>query len=300
MRYSIRDIEKLTHIKAHTLRIWEQRYGFLVPYRTDTNIRYYDDEQLKLLLNVSSLLKHGGKISRVARMSTGEIALEIRRLSESTGELDSFCELKIDAMLMSMIDLDELMFEKVIADCNMRMGFEQTMIRVIIPFLVKVGILWSVGDINVAQEHFISNLIRRKLLVAIDMLPLVRDPQQDKFLLYLPDGELHEIGLLFAKYIVKSRKKNVIYLGQSVPFSDLRLMVEKYEPDYLITYFTSGMSPNALQNYLNRLADEPMASRRILVAGPLMGNPKLIFPPNVLYLRDIKTLVQLVSSGGTL
>lgn len=300
MRYSIRDIEKLTHIKAHTLRIWEQRYGFLVPYRTDTNIRYYDDEQLKLLLNVSSLLKHGGKISRVARMSTGEIALEIRRLSESTGELDSFCELKIDAMLMSMIDLDELMFEKVIADCNMRMGFEQTMIRVIIPFLIKVGILWSVGDINVAQEHFISNLIRRKLLVAIDMLPLVRDPQQDKFLLYLPDGELHEIGLLFAKYIVKSRKKNVIYLGQSVPFSDLRLMVEKYDPDYLITYFTSGMSPNALQNYLNRLADEPMASRRILVAGPLMGNPKLIFPPNVRYLRDITALVQLVSSGGTL
>lgn len=300
MRYYIRDIEKLTHIKAHTLRIWEQRYGFLVPYRTDTNIRYYDDEQLKLLLNVSSLLKHGGKISRVARMSTGEIALEIRRLSESTGELDSFCELKIDAMLMSMIDLDELMFEKVIADCNMRMGFEQTMIRVIIPFLIKVGILWSVGDINVAQEHFISNLIRRKLLVAIDMLPLIRDPQQDKFLLYLPDGELHEIGLLFAKYIVKSRKKNVIYLGQSVPFSDLRLMVEKYDPDYLITYFTSGMSPNALQNYLNRLADEPMASRRILVAGPLMGNPKLIFPPNVRYLRDITMLVQLVSSGGTL
>lgn len=300
MRYSIRDIEKLTQIKAHTLRIWEQRYGFLVPYRTDTNIRYYDDEQLKLLLNIASILKNGSKISHVARMSPDDIAVEVRRLTESTGELDVFCELKVDALLMSMIDLDELHFEKVIADCNMRMGFEQTMVRVIIPFLKKVGILWSVGDINVAQEHFISNLIRRKLLVAIDMLPLVRDPQQDRYLLYLPDGELHEIGLLFAKYVIKSRKKNTIYLGQSVPFQDLRLMVEKYEPHYLITYFTSGMSLNVLQNYLNRLGDTPMAERRVLVAGPLMGNPRLVFPPNVRYLRDITDLIQLVSSGGVL
>jgi len=300
MRYSIRDIEKLTQIKAHTLRIWEQRYGFVVAHRTDTNIRYYDDGQLKLLLNIAAILKNGGRISRVARMSPEEIAAEVRRLTESTGELDAFCELKIDALMMSMIDLDELYFEKIIADCNMRMGFEQSMVRVIIPFLNKVGILWSVGDINVAQEHFISNLIRRKLLSAIDMLPLVRDLRQDRYLLFLPDGELHEIGLLFAKYVIKSRKKNTIYLGQSVPFQDLLLIVEKYQPHYLITYFTSGMSLNVLQNYLDRLGGAPMSGRRVLVAGPLMGDPRLVFPPNVRYLREITDLVQLLASGGVL
>lgn len=300
MRYSIRDIEKLTHIKAHTLRIWEQRYGFPVPYRTDTNIRYYDDEQLKLLLNVAALLKSGSRISKVVLMRPEEIAAEMKRLNEGSGELDSFCDLKIDALLLAMIDLDESHFEKTIGACHLRMGFEETMIRVIIPFLKKVGILWSAGDINVAQEHFISNLIRRKLLVAIDALPLQRDPSREKFLLYLPDGELHEIGLLFAKYIVKSRRKNVVYLGQSVPFRDLRLLVEKYNPDYLITYFTSGMSSKALQNYLNRLGEDPMRKCRVLVAGPLMGNPALLFPGNVKYLRDITDLVRLLHTGGTL
>jgi DNA-binding transcriptional MerR regulator len=267
VQYTIRDIEKLTGIKAHTLRIWEQRYNFVIPHRTDTNIRFYDDEQLKFLLNVGVLIKHGRKISKVAKMDPEIVAKELLKISGETSDKNTYFHVQIDNLLIAMIDLDEDKFEKVISTCALRYGFEQTMVHLVTPFLGKVGVLWTVGEINISQEHFISHLIRRKLIVALDAFS-GKGPRAEKFILYLPEGEYHELGLLFAKYLIKSRGFQVVYLGQSLPFNDLKILSHKYKPDYLLTYFTAGMGKKGLQNYLKSMTEEIYVSKEYIICGP--------------------------------
>jgi len=154
--YSIRDLEKLSGIKAHTIRIWEQRYSIITPQRTDTNIRYYADDDLKLLLNVALLNKNGIKISRIANMSQHEIAEKVAAISEMNFEYDT----QLDALTISMIEMDEYKFDRIVSTNSQQIGFERTMLEVIYPFLEKLSVLWLTGSINPAQENFISYLIR--------------------------------------------------------------------------------------------------------------------------------------------
>ena len=220
-KYSIKDLEHLSGIKAHTLRIWEQRYNLINPKRTDTNIRYYDQNDLKLVLNVSLLKENGFKISKIADMSTEEMFEEVKRVSEKT---TSFAD-QIYALTLAMIDLDEQRFEKIISTNTLKIGFERTMMNVISPFLSKIGIMWITDSINPAQEHFISNLIRQKLMVAIDGQYPTLDDNAKRYMLFLPDGELHELSLLFANYLIRARHNKVIYLGQSMPMKYISLII---------------------------------------------------------------------------
>ena len=294
IQYSIRDIEKLTGVKAHTLRIWEQRFGFVIPHRTDTNIRFYDDEQLKILLNVSILLKHGRKISKVAYMSAEAIKKELVRLTMDTQDKDLFYGMQVDSLVVAMIDLDEEHFEKVISLCNLRFGFEQTMVCVITPFLGKVGILWSIGEVNVAQEHFISNLVRQKLIVAIDGY-IGKSKNDIKYLLFLPEGEYHELGLLFAKYLIRAKGFQVIYLGQSLPYHDLVKLCVRYQPDYILTYFTSGMNRISIEDYLDKLSSD-VACENILICGPIAKLTAAIgLAPKVTFIETVNDLVSHLS-----
>ncbi|MDX5478997.1 MAG: MerR family transcriptional regulator, partial [Cyclobacteriaceae bacterium] len=162
--YSIKDLEQLSGIKAHTLRIWEQRYSLLSPKRTDTNIRYYDDEDLKLILNVALLNDNGIKISKIASMSSEEMREQVVKMTEKSLTHDD----QIHALTICMIEMDEERFDKVLSTNILKIGFEQTMMNIIYPFMSKIGVLWQTGAINPAQEHFISNLVRQKLIVAID------------------------------------------------------------------------------------------------------------------------------------
>ena len=162
--YSIKDLEKLSGIKAHTLRIWEKRYNLVEPKRTETNIRYYDDEDLKKVLNVALLNRNGLKISHIAGLKTEEINSKISDLSKGNQDSESV----IDNLVISMIELDEKKFEKILSRTIMQAGFEETILYTIYPFFQKIGLLWQTGAINPAQEHFISNLVRQKLIVAID------------------------------------------------------------------------------------------------------------------------------------
>ena len=295
IQYSIRDIEKLTGVKAHTLRIWEQRFGFVIPHRTETNIRFYDDNQLKILLNVSILLKHGRKISKVAYMSAEAIKKELVRLTMDTQDKNLFYGMQVDSLVVAMIDLDEEHFEKVISLCNLRFGFEQTMVSVITPFLGKVGILWSIGEVNVAQEHFISNLVRQKLIVAIDSY-IGKIKNDTKYLLFLPEGEYHELGLLFAKYLVRAKGFRVIYLGQSLPYHDLVKLCDRYRPDYILTYFTSSMNRISIEDYLDRLSNDVICEN-ILICGPIA---KLTaangLTPKIKFLETVNDLVSHLST----
>lgn len=248
--YSIKDLETLSGIKAHTLRIWEQRYNIIQPKRTETNIRFYDDDDLKRLLNISLLNQHGFKISKIAAMSVADMNAKVLAVTQETLQFPD----QVQSLVLCMMDLDEDRFEKIISRCILQSGLEKTMIHVVYPLLNKVGLLWQIGTINPYQEHFISNLIRQKLIVAIDAQHLPTHKGK-KFLLFLPENELHEIGLLFASYLLKARGHKVFYFGQVLPFHEFKEACQLCQPDFTFTVMTSQSEmegKNLLENIVHQ------------------------------------------------
>lgn len=219
--YSMAQMETLTGIKAHTLRIWERRYGFPHPNRTETNIRFYSDEQLKKLLNVSILLNNGYRISKLSQMSDDEVHQKVSSIVTST---DANTQGDIQALILAMLEMDEKAFNKIFNAYVIRKGLMGTVIDLIYPFLMQIGVLWITNKTTPAQEHFISNLIRQKIIAAIDMLP-DPDPSAPGIALFLLEGEDHEIGLLLAYFIAKELGWRVYYLGQNVPSENIKDVV---------------------------------------------------------------------------
>lgn len=260
--YSIRDLEQLSGIKAHTIRIWEQRYNIIQPKRTDTNIRLYDDQDLKLVLNISLLKDHGYKISEISKLSMDEINKEVLAISDQKLSYPD----QIHALTIAMIDLDEERFEKIISTNFLQNGFENTMLNIIYPFLNRIGTLWITGSIGPAQEHFMTNLIRQKIIVAIDGQVIKHRPDVKRFMLYLPEGELHEISLLFTSYIIRSHNHRVIYLGQTLPFNELVFAHNVHKPDYIFTTITSVPAHDEVQPYVTRLCQQ-FPDTQILLTG---------------------------------
>jgi DNA-binding transcriptional MerR regulator len=289
MSYSIKDLEHLSGIKAHTLRIWEQRYNILKPSRTDSNIRLYDDEDLKLVLNISLLNENGYKISKIANMSVDEMSKEVISLTERNYKFPD----QIQALTIAMVDLEEDRFEKVINTNMLHHGFEKTMINVVFPFLIRVGYLWQTGSINPAQEHFITLLIRQKLIVAIDGQLGNKKEGATKFMLYLPEGELHELSLLFASYIIRSRGHRCIYLGQSLPISDVHEAYKIYNPQYLLTICTTTPNQSEIQGYLETMG-KLFKESQILLTGYQVVGQDLNLADNMEIIPDISRLVNLV------
>lgn len=226
----------MSGIKSHTLRIWEQRYGIIQPKRTDTNIRYYDDEDLKYILNISILNKHGFKISEIAKMSRTEINEHILKLSVRSNAFES----QIKSLISAMLRFDEYAFHQILTTNIIQHGMEQTMIGIVFPFLTEAGLLWQLGSIHPSHEHFASNIIKQKLYVAIDGNIGKMGPNRKKFLLFLPEHEQHSLGLLFANYILRSRGHEVLYLGQQVPLIDLDKASGDCVPDYVFTILTAA------------------------------------------------------------
>jgi DNA-binding transcriptional MerR regulator len=286
--YSIKDLEQLSGIKAHTLRIWEQRYNLLSPKRTDTNIRFYDDDDLKLILNVALLNDNGFKISKIVSMERPEMREEVMRLTERSLTHDD----QIHALTISMIEMDEERFDKILSINILKLGFEQTMMNIIYPFMSKIGVLWQTGAINPAQEHFISNLVRQKLIVAID--GQIHTNTGSKFLLFLPEGELHEVSILFASFLIKNKGHKVIYLGQNTPTEDLNQVYDIHNPEFLLTVITTSPSSEFAQDYVNGLADRFKESQ-LLVTGYQVIGQDLKIHTNVRqlnYIRDIKDFLE--------
>ena len=250
-QYSIKDLERLSGIKAHTIRIWEKRYNILRPERTDTNIRYYCDEDLKRLLNISVLVKNGGKISRVATLSSEGLNQKILELNNVHTPAESG---QIENLIVAMIEMDETKFEKILNNSIIKIGFEETMFSVIYPLLNKIGILWQIGTITPVQEHFISNLVRQKLFTAIDGLPVEKGEGSKTFLLVLPQWELHDIGLLVYNYLIRKKGHSTIFLGQGVPVNDVTSMNDHIHPDAIVTAFSTPTENEDMLEYLHALA----------------------------------------------
>jgi DNA-binding transcriptional MerR regulator len=280
--YSIKDLEHLSGVKAHTIRIWEQRYNIIEPERTNTNIRTYNDNDLRKLLNVSLLNDYGYKISRIALLSNDALHEEVKKVTNVSDNADN----QLAALTVSMIELNEEQFEKILANNILRLGFEKTMITIIFPFLERIGFLWITGAISPAQEHFVSNMVRQKLIVAIDGQMVTHNSANDTFMLFAPEGEQHEIGLLFMSYLIRSRKRKVLYLGANVPFADLDIIYKIHSPKYLFCFVTATPTGDALQQYVTDLS-KTFPNCEIWLAGSQFSRHSLTFGKNVTLLANL-------------
>jgi len=288
-QYSIKELEHLSGIKAHTIRIWEQRYRVLNPKRTETNIRYYDDSDLKTILNISVLNEHGYKISKIAQMTPAELTQIVAQLTQQRVPNSQ----QLNTLLLAMIEMEEERFDRLLTTIILQKGLEQTMLDTICPLLVKIGILWQTGIIRPAQEHFVSNIIRQKLFVAIDGQVPASRASATRFLLFLPEGELHEIGLLFSYYILRKRGYHVLYLGQHQPISDLDATVQSYLPHYICTAFTVIPERDQVQKYIQHLA-ELAPDVIIFISGQQAQHHHFTFPQNIVQVASLPHFIELV------
>lgn len=288
-QYSIKELEKLSGIKAHTIRIWEKRHNIVDPKRTDTNIRLYSDDDLKKIINVSLLNTNGIKISRIADMTAEEINGKILEISEHKTDTVIF----IDQLIVAMVDLDEEKFEKILSGLILRFGFERTVTEIIYPFMEKIGVLWQTENVTPAQEHFISHLIRQKLIVAIDGLSIT-PTNPKRVLLYLPENEWHELGLLFFHYVVRKSGFKTIYLGQSVPFKDVISVSQVQQPDIIVTSIISSPFGTKVEEYLKQLATA-FPAKKVLVSGYQTRHMERNIFENIKIFRNVLDLKQLLS-----
>jgi DNA-binding transcriptional MerR regulator len=288
--YSIKELEVITGIKAHTIRIWEQRYGILDPGRTATNIRRYKDSELKHLLNISFLNKNGLKISKLAKMKRDDLKTEVLSIYESNPSHANVSE----ALTLAMMDFDEVEFEALLDENIRRFGFEDAFITIIFPFLYKLGLLWQTDVIKVAQEHFVSNLIRQKLIVGVDGLKAGKGPGLKKFMLFLPENETHELSLLFMNYLARSRKHHTLYLGSNVPYNDIITCYEDYKPDFLFTVITSYPPVDETLNYIENLCRQFAGSGIILTGSRVLAH-KSKLPAEARVLENIGAAVEFMN-----
>lgn len=287
--YSIKDLEKISGIKAHTIRIWERRYGLINPRRTSTNIRYYSDEDLKKLLNISILNQNGFKISKIADLNDNQLRDRVLDLCIDARNNS----VQIESLMVAMLELDERKFINVLSGAIIKYGFEDTVEQVLFPFLDRIGMLWQAGTINPAQEHFISNLIRQKLIVAIDNEMQNITVNGPRIVFFLPEGELHEIGLLFYNLVARKEGLDVVYLGMSVPLGDLKLVNQVKPADAFFTSFVSARKKSEMESQLQRLR-EYFPDTPFMVSGLQIKELKPRLPEDFTVVSSIKTFKESV------
>ena len=288
--FTIKDLENLTGIKAHTIRVWEQRYSFLKPQRTETNIRYYCNDELKTILNIALLNKYGFKISHIDKMNEQELREKIVSLSNAQA-----CHERIENELIHyMVDLDMDKFENILDNHILSKGIDKTITQIVFPFLERIGILWVANNIHPVQEHLVMNLIRQKLIVGIEGL-VTRTFIDKTVLLFLPEGEYHELGLLFIYYLLKSRGVNVLYLGANVPLKDIEFVCKYKSPDYLYTHLTCLTGNFTIEKFL---AQKSLRIKNIplVISGQLAQMRSRKNYPSVLFKKSLSEVMEYISS----
>jgi len=248
-RYSIKDLEQLSGIKAHTIRAWEQRHKLITPKRTSTNIRFYSDDDLRVILNVCILLEHDWKIGQIAKLAPEEIAKSALEADPYEGNY----AYELNELKLSTLNFDIERFEAIMATCIDKHGIHNTFQKVIGDYIQELGKLWLSGSVSISQEHFMSSMIRQKLYSALDELHAGDGGKT--FALFLPANELHEIGLLYLAYVLKERGERVIYLGQSLPKEYLTDLLDNQKVNALISVFTTNPDVEYLPEYLRDLDD---------------------------------------------
>jgi DNA-binding transcriptional MerR regulator len=288
--FTIKDLENLSGIKAHTIRIWEQRYTFLSPQRTETNIRYYNNAELKTILNVALLNKYGFKISHIDKMKPEEMREKILSLSQAQAQQERI----INDLIQHMVDMDLERFEDVLDNYIMARGIEKTISHIIFPFLEKIGILWMTNHINPAQEHLVTNIIRQKLVVGIESAGS-HLRSNHSLLLFLPEGEHHELGLLFIYYLLKSRGVRTYYLGANVPLRDVEYLVKLKSPDMVYTHLTSVANNFNFEKFLSGFSTR-IPKTECIISGRLTQQYKKKVPSSIRFKNSLQEVIEFIAT----
>ena len=294
--YSIEQFSKITNIPKINLRTWENRYSYLIPLRTKTNIRVYNDELLVRGINTKLLLESGYKISKISKLDDQEIKIALDRI-ESFASKDVKVTYYLNNFIISAINFDEYKFNRLFIKALNEFDFVVFYKVIILPLLKRVGILWLTNKMSPSQEHFLSELIKQKLYTLIDRTS-VSTPGKDKWLLFLPEHEFHEIGLLFAKYILSLKENNVIYLGDNLPIDTLSGVAEKHKIDNILLFFITNYSLKMSETHLQKLT-KIFPQSKIFVVTP---NKKLNIPKlktsNINLINDIDGFIKLIDSSN--
>jgi len=282
--FSIRDIEHLTGIKAHTLRIWEQRYGLQLCQRKESLHRYYDNEDLKQILRIAHLYGTGARISQIARLNKEDIcSMTVKWIKPS-------CEvtLCIEQLTQAALAFDGRRFDRILSTAIRDLGLEECLVRLIFPFLNKIGLLWIHDMMAPAQEHICSCLIQQKIIAAIDRLPPGLPDSGHQILLFTPQGENHEMPLLLSQYILRKNGHHTIALGRNAAMDTLRYYCSHRPISHLFTYMITNFTCKEPAEYLEEL-QEQFPGKKIIAAGPAF-NKVPAAPGNVVILRSLKEL----------
>jgi MerR family transcriptional regulator, light-induced transcriptional regulator len=288
--FTIKDLENLSGIKAHTIRIWEQRYNFLKPNRSDTNIRYYSNDELKKILNIALLNKYGYKISHIDKMNETELKEKILSLTQMQAQQERI----VNDLIKCMVDLDMDAFEEILDKYILSRGIERSITQIIFPFLEKIGVLWLTNHINPAQEHLVSNIIRQKLIVGIEGATS-SVPVTKSVLLFLPEGEHHEMGLLFAHYLLKSRGVPVIYLGANIPLQDVEYVARLKKPAYLFTHLTCCGQNFSMEKFITGVTKR-FTNIPIIISGRLTHAIEKKIPQHIALKKSYQEVVEFITS----
>jgi DNA-binding transcriptional MerR regulator len=291
-RFSISDIAAITGIKSATLRIWEQRYQIIHAKRSANNIRYYDDFDLRIFLNISCLIENGFKISEIAAMSDAQRVEKIQALSPNPHH-SSFV---IQELIEYTLSLNEKLFKSTIQNCINEIGIIETVLQYVYPFLSKVGVLWQTGLIAPAQENFASSLIKQRLIVAIDELAIPDTANGNKFLLFLPEGEFHEIALLLAQFMVRAKGFQSVYLGQNLPVPYVQELVLTYQPKYIVTVITTDLGAEVLAELMQNMASR-FPDTTVLIAGSAVSAHSPMPVKNCVPLCGVADLYDFISAN---
>lgn len=273
--FSIKDLENLSGIKAHTIRIWEKRYSVLEPMRTETNIRSYDLVNLQKLLNITLLHNHGYKISQISKLSDEKIPTLVNEIISEK----SIKHHAISSFKMAMMNFDQALFLNTYDKLLSEKPFREIFTEILIPILIEIGFLWQTNTISIAHEHFISYLIRQKLLINTEKLQYQEATRTDKvFILFLPNREIHELGLLYLNYEIQLNGYKSIYLGENVPVDSLKDIKKYFDNITFICYMTVEPNKSAVNDYLKEIKNEILTdSSELWAIGKMTENidPKL-------------------------
>lgn len=284
-QFTIKDIENLSGIKAHTWRIWEQRYRFGIAQRKESNHRFFDNDNLKQILRIAYLYHAGVKISKIAAIEFEEMkAMALSKLPGGNGN-----EFYLKELIEASIDLDEERFERTFNEVSAKTGIENTILKIINPFQQRIGVLWLTDHIIPAQEHFTSNIIKQKLATAIDDLPFVKNTEKKEILLFTPRHEQHEIPLQFVHYLLKKNQNKVIYFGSDTSLRSIEFYAKNRSFTYLYFHLVTNLTNISPDQYLEKLSKR-FLDKQIIMSG-IQVQQVTQTPKNVRLLKSMNDIV---------
>lgn len=291
--FSISQLQQFSGIRAHTIRVWEQRYNALQPNRSEGNTRYYSGEQLRRLLNIVSLLNTDIKISELCSLPDDKLNRLVEKQAAPLQDPAPEYEFYVSQVVAAALEYNEPRFDKVFSHALLRYGLKNAYIHIVYPSLTRLSLMWSTSVLAPGQEHFITGLFRQKFLTAADALPFPA-MSKETWVLFLPEDEFHEMGLLLANYLLRQAGKKVIYLGANLPFDSLTTAVKTIKPAHLLFFLVNRNDPEADQELLTRICQQ-FHHLHIHTACDVMRLPDLRKPKNLNLIHSVEDLEQLLN-----